>query len=988
MDRSNYDSTMNRIRQLSRRLCVHRVRWPFLAGLLVFVMAQVSFAADALYENNGVVEYPGIEQFPPQIDATNFVNNNTFIVDLTALLPPYDTEVYETSDTVNYTNNGFMEISPDVTFDTFSTSSGLETMAGNFYNPGQIYVGANCVVDVSNIVSPGTIDVPNDGLIQLTGENVDLSRGILTVEGNGSGFNGSVFGVGAFGLNTNKNYTWNPGTSLTPTTAMSSGPPYPYFLSLPDSTPYFNFVPSDGGTNDIIRSAFIEDFSVPTVPFEVFFGTNAVGRGDVTVVWYGIYTNYATGLPATNYLYLNNDYVLGASTNNMLVGNAGYPSNFVFTESPVNLFPNTAPAPVGFYNVYPNLAISNAYSYVTASLASSTTATNASLANPTGTITNLPGRIQIIASNELNLSYSSIGDPNFISIIATNQFNGNFGGSLITPFSDIGLGVTNGILTFSNLVVGSIPVWTGTIDAWSTDFLITNSTGGSNDDRVLIVGSYNLKPVSLGYVQNLTLHGTNVVLSDALNILAKLYIDAQNLTLTTNPIAAGATSPAGELIWENTAILLSNSLPNLQNLTNNGVIQCPNLISLGTQSAPLQNVINNGTISDGGTALWVANNFLNSGDITSDEGSFQLNASTVTMTNSEIIAPGNISIAATTIQASNVVLDAGYGLTLTADVLSDGFTNGTAGLTNGNFWYVGYNAISASPGSYLENGFNLPFSSIGTGLLGTTVASFAPANHFINNLWAAQDYGASNVGFTNNAAIGQLILDAEGPGPGTQLYFSGTGVSNAIYVDRLILTGYSSYTNHTVVYSGSSNSIPSLGFNTNLVIYYADAVASGFGDASFQINGFNGNHLRWVPTYVGYFSATNIVYPNGTTNTFNVGLAESKFYSSDGSGVPNADDPTPFFVQSQMGLAARLTNNPAKTVAISWNTIPFATNFVYYSTNLLSWQLLTNPYSPTNGWFVTPTPGPGPATNIMILDPITGQQKFYQVIVSPDLLYP
>ena len=62
--------------------------------------------------------------------------------------------------------------------------------------------------------------------------------------------------------------------------------------------------------------------------------------------------------------------------------------------------------------------------------------------------------------------------------------------------------------------------------------------------------------------------------------------------------------------------------------------------------------------------------------------------------------------------------------------------------------------------------------------------------------WAAGDFGASNAGYTNNVAIGHLILDALGPAANAQFYFTGPGASNAIYVDRLELRDYASYTNH------------------------------------------------------------------------------------------------------------------------------------------------------------------------------------------------
>ena len=40
----------------------------------------------------------------------------------------------------------------------------------------------------------------------------------------------------------------------------------------------------------------------------------------------------------------------------------------------------------------------------------------------------------------------------------------------------------------------------------------------------------------------------------------------------------------------------------------------------------------------------------------------------------------------------------------------------------------------------------------------------------------------------------------------------------------------------------------------------------------------------------------------------------------------------PFFVSGMVNLMAYPTNHPPNTIAISFNTVPLATNFVFYST--------------------------------------------------------
>jgi hypothetical protein len=259
-------------------------------------------------------------------------------------------------------------------------------------------------------------------------------------------------------------------------------------------------------------------------------------------------------------------------------------------------------------------------------------------------------------------------------------------------------------------------------------------------------------------------------------------------------------------------------------------------------------------------------------------------------------------------------------------------------------------------------------------LLGTTITNIAPSNKNVVNTWAGQDYGAVSAGYTNNAALGRLVLD--GLGANSTFTFdgvtNGVGATNALYVDSIEFRDYA--TNRDL-----NGNLTALSFNTNLVIYYAQAIIAGqFSSQSVaeKLNGANGGHLIWVPSYAGPFSGTNIVYPDGTTNTFNAALVQSSFLDSDGDGIVNKNDPTPFFVSSEVNFNVTTTNLPSPTVFISWNSIPDATNLVSYKTNLLSadWLTLTN--------FVTPSAPPyAPVTNV-VADPMTLMPHYYRVRVD------
>jgi len=200
--------------------------------------------------------------------------------------------------------------------------------------------------------------------------------------------------------------------------------------------------------------------------------------------------------------------------------------------------------------------------------------------------------------------------------------------------------------------------------------------------------------------------------------------------------------------------------------------------------------------------------------------------------------------------------------------------------------------------------------------------------------------------------------------------FNGTGVSNAIYVD------YLGFLNQATNRDANGN-MSVLSINTNLVIYYAQAYINGISVAD-KINHKNNDRLRWVAAYAGHFSSTNLVYA-GVTNTVNAALAQSVNIDSDGDGILNAYDPTPFFFGStNMMLTITPTNGQLR---LTWPTIPNATNYVLFTTNTatMPWMVLTN--------FTTPPAPPYAPITAVFYDLIGASQRFYQVRVDPNTFY-
>ena len=399
---------------------------------------------------------------------------------------------------------------------------------------------------------------------------------------------------------------------------------------------------------------------------------------------------------------------------------------------------------------------------------------------------------------------------------------------------------------------------------------------------------------------------------------------------TVTSLTTGATNNSTATLFT-PATLAVNLTWNGNNTLTGGA----NLIPVSTNgSFALHSFVNNGLLSDQGTAIWTTN-FQNDGTISNGLGSFSLLSFSALLTNGNLVAGGDVMlVASNSLVISNHMIQAGRKLTLLSTNLTD------TGPTNGNIWVVGTN----SGGGLADSGFNIPvMPATGAGdLLGTTVTNIAPASKSIYNVWAGTNYGVSARGFSNNLALGQLILDAKGPS--SFFYFNGVGVSNALYVDNLQLLDYATQGSAT-----NSYSFPWLKIATNMVIYYAQALRNGVSvaeqiDFNSQHTGANGGRLRWIYSYAGEFSSTNLVYPDGTTNTVNAALAQSTTIDSDGDGIVNGSDPTPFFVPSEVNFTLTTTNLPPFSAKLQWTTIPNATNFIYYTTNLLAtnWLAFTN----------------------------------------------
>jgi hypothetical protein len=944
-----------------------------LTGLASLLMASVALGRTApSYLNDRPMIAPSSEfPAPPQIDATNFINTSGFIDNTfnSLFVTPY-----ATANTVNYTNFGVLGALEGFRFDTFNTHTARYTNAGNVYNGVGAIIncggtndgpyfrtntlsyffsinGSLCLMSATNIINRGTIELGPDGLLSLQGQNVALSGGLLNMEGFETG---DIFGTagmfdGAWGIG--QTPTYNPVSSFGSSFAFS--PLYwvtnRYYsaleteLALPQARAFVNPLSSLGPSNNLIQVVYLQNLD-PSMSNNVYF------PGESAVEWVWRSTNVITGLTKTNHLYLFDNMMgitnLVLTTNGIAPPNTAYSPTFIptnytlFKGGPFFLGSPASPG-LPFGLIGPSTNFTTAYSAYEA-LFEPTTVIVSDVAGQT--YGNAPGRIEVTADKQLDLSSSRIAGLNYVRLTATNNFTQDRNTRILTAVADYNLGVTNATMTVSNLLAPTCPRIQGYVDLFSTSWTNVDATGVTNMYFITMVDSH-LASTSPSLVQNLTLHATNIVISDVLNVFSNIVIDAYNVTITTN--GPGAQTTSGQLILPPGMPLNASTFPRLLTFTNYGIVSVDNSATFGAPTHPLWDFVNRGNVLSQGCSVW-ATNLENTGLIDAGPGPINLTATSAVLSNGVLNAPFNdIVITSGSLVISNQVLNAGHNLTLqVTNSLSDG------GPASGNLWTSGV------------LGFSLPIKPVIGDLLGTTISDTVPAYSLgVSCQWAGQDVGPVNAGYTNNAALGKLILD--GGTPVSSFVFMAPTGDNALYVD------YLEFRDNMANFDDSGN-LANLSFGPGMKIYYAQLIINGISWAE-KLNGKNGGGLNWVPSYAGTFSSTNMVYPDGTTNRLNLALVTSCDLDSNNNGIVNCLDPAPVLIPSQAQLAVAVSSRT--NIVLSWNGVPFKRNYLEVK------QLRTGAtWTPLTNIFV---PGPG-CPLLQVTDRFTNTvpQRFYRVRVD------
>ncbi len=974
-------------------------------GLVTASLPATTRAADAIWINSGLVTVP------PQINATNVVNNGTININTLA--------EFQTSNTQNYTNRGSMTGSIGWKLHHAPTGTGQAKAAATFHNhPGASLVAndeifllppasSRLTISATNIINEGLFSVGSRGLMILNGTNVNMRRGGIQVaplagEGTAETVDGSQFfpdvgiidnywGVGTDTINTanilsravvgnvtnwqaiSPIHTVQALFGLQLQTVVFANPAIP-FVRITNG-PIFNLtITNDIGeptnfplvTNFVIQAAFVgvantnigvqARFTPSPQPTNVF--------NSISVELASTISNSVTLQEDRMALYIVDRLTSG--TNLSLSANIDvYPTTFrpapylVSRIPPIQFLTGNAPNANALLTtnlLYDSATFTNAnasalyagYSFTADRLADQQPTI------PAASLTNIPGRIEIHATSALNLERTRLRSDGLVTIKGKHLISST--NANVDAFNlRYDLGSTNGTLRIQNLAKATVDRFGGICNMWSgtwsnsASFVITNNYAPDTNDppvyvpapitntitfafHVLIVDADLTIPVPVTMLDFIA-RGTNVFIADPLTITNHFFTDAQRLSIE---------GPAGAIQLANGVPNWTiNQSPNLRYVTNHGNIVVQNEARFGYDAAypatSLISFVNKSNLTAAGIFVTSAY-FENGGSINSDSV-LSLNTVSGRFENGQSFTGSDLLVHAHDFKLRNTT---NQSLGVLSFVITNSFFD------NGPFES---NRVVCTDGFHVQ--FATPSGKPVVGdLLGTSFETAAPQFASIQHTWPGDDRGPEVAGYTNNLALGRLVLSS---GFDSELVFAGTGTSNALYVDFLSFQGIDLASLETALVVAP-----------NLVIYFADSNLP-----VEQLDGMLGGRLRWVRNYAGAYSSIDLLV-NGNVIKVNRGLRQSLIIDSDGDGLANGFDASPF---DPAVLNLTVMSGSPLTLALDWHAAASTVYKVEYTTNnAQSWQVLKH---------YTNSLAQPAAASVIDQVPAGSPQRYYRVSYQP-----
>lgn len=508
-------------------------------------------------------------------------------------------------------------------------------------------------------------------------------------------------------------------------------------------------------------------------------------------------------------------------------------------------------------------------------------------------ITNLAGRVSISAK-ELDLTGARIQGQGVVTI-KTDNLKGSRGAIIDAPILSYDIGSTNGSLQIRDLAKGSASRFGGQFAVYSTTF--TNSTETEQVDVTVDPPTTNIVSLVAIYhvtvvrntldtkrdtiVNDLVLRANDVDIQDPMYVDGKFETTAKNLTTR------------GNLLLGNVFNLGKENTPNVRNWTNTGIVAVESTVNIGG-SLPRVNMLDS---------------IRNEGLIAS--GSLSLGATRFELLGELFAGSGNVSILSDSFESRGGVITSDNGFYLWA---SKADLTGLDALVGGKFYARVTDSLTdgglADPSIIVsEYGVQVDHKPVQSNLRGTTIEINVPSYSRAISVWAASDSGKSLEGFTNNLGLGTLKLEIN---PGGVAIFQGANEKNAIYVETLSLGSR--------ILATLTNAIPSddgISLSEGFTIYFS---STSTNTTPAKLDGLvtpGGGKLVYLPLASGLVSVVN---GDGRTVEVTQGVRYSAALDSDGDGIPNAADPSPFDVVAVGSV--NLVGGSPREIEVQWDASP------------------------------------------------------------------
>lgn len=931
-----------------------------------------------------------------EVNAPCFLNQGLFSVSSDLL--------FDFQNVLNFTNRADMQGVPGFRID-YVNDSGKRTMMDNFINNGSISstfptfffgggAGGNGIslglvlggffspaimISAQNLVNRGQLQTSDGGLIRINGGNVDLTRGslgVLPIQSTGfnirtptnffpeAGIFDNYWGIrvddtsrlvpGSVVTINGRNVNVSSGPHIVTNASSGFGPAFGQQTSLSLRNPAsFIFTNKLSETNWLVQGAFVSVIDT-NISISARFAPSPIITNDYKTVVIQLAsqeTNVLQGGHFLTTLYIIDRLVSDTNYNvltNLSTLIASQPAPYeIRRATPLDFSigsdSNAVLTPDLFYNnTQSNRVVTNSYAAYGFSVGSSASFV---APVPNASLTNSPGRIEIVATN-LTLDRTRLRGQSIVTVKTDNLVSSS-NAVLDVQNLHLNLASVEGNLRVQSLAKPFVERTQGDIRLWSGSW--TNETGSISTnvmpdpmDPTMMVTNMVTNVIDIGYhilmvdSRALTTHqpvftdtfharSSNVTISDIINVTSNLLVEADNLTIE------------GQLVLgDNVHDWTDLNFPGLTVLSNLGNIFIAGTGNYGCDRPdPYARIINRGT-NTAFSHFICADTFENSGRMETAQistgglvpvtqpnvGTIQLFANSAKLEGGQFVAGGDVRLAGGDIKIRNYVTQAGKALILSVtNTLED-----SGGDANNTF--------------SMNDGFQLLVKPAFGDLLGSSFHSVAPKFQEVRHFWAGEDRGATKAGFSNNAAIGRLVLTDD---VDTLHRFSGTGSANGLDVE---LDGYSHghpqtgnglYVDFLELSAGIQNDLAgTIQIDPNLTIYFADANVP-----VEDLDGELGGRLRWVKEFAGPNSSVDVALSSGRTVKVNRGLRQSRIIDSDADGVANAFDLDPF---SGIRIAKiEVTRATPSNALISFEAAANTTYILEFTTTLFppSWQFLS-----------------------------------------------